>query len=340
MNNPHVLHELAVAGTISTRHGLYAMRLVFLTCILLSGCGTVTAPIVDLNHAQTPAKLPAKTVARPVVSPPSAGVTYTVVKGDTLFSIAFANGLDYHELASWNNLASPDLIKIGQVLRLSPPVASSPLQSPAQPQPPAAQTMPVKETGIQGSPLPVIVTYTTPQAMRLPWSEANWAKVNGTPPAVQPTQATQPPSQPVEAEVTEQTPPPNTVQADLAASSNGWVWPASGTLLGGFGEGGSKGIDVAGSRGQPILAAADGKVVYSGSGLRGYGLLVIIKHANEYLSAYAHNEKILVHEGEQVKAGQEIAEMGDTDSDRVKLHFEIRQYGKPVDPLTLLPKHT
>ena len=117
-----------------------------------------------------------------------------------------------------------------------------------------------------------------------------------------------------------------------------WIWPASGKTVGAFSEGGSKGLDIAGKAGDPVIAAADGKVVYSGTGLRGYGKLVILKHNNSYLSAYAHNQAIAVKEGHAVTKGQKIAEMGNSDADQVKLHFEVRRQGKPVDPLKYLPR--
>ena len=127
------------------------------------------------------------------------------------------------------------------------------------------------------------------------------------------------------------TPPPSTA---------GWGWPAKGAVIGRFSSNGSlnKGIDIAGELGEPVLAASDGSVVYAGSGLRGYGELVIIKHSDTYVSAYGHNRRLLVREGQQVKVGQSIAEMGSTGTDRVKLHFEIRRQGKPVDPLQYLPR--
>ena len=117
-----------------------------------------------------------------------------------------------------------------------------------------------------------------------------------------------------------------------------WAWPASGKVISGFSETANlKGIDIAGKSGQPVFASGPGKVVYAGSGLRGYGKLIIIKHNNTFLSAYAHNREILVKEGQQVAKGQKIAEMGDSDADQVKLHFEIRRFGKPVDPAKFLP---
>jgi lipoprotein NlpD len=123
-------------------------------------------------------------------------------------------------------------------------------------------------------------------------------------------------------------------------SASGWLWPSNGAVIGRFSSNGSlnKGIDIAGELGQPVLAASDGSVVYAGSGLRGYGELVIIKHSDTYVSAYGHNRRLLVQEGQQVKAGQKIAEMGSTGTDRVKLHFEVRRQGKPVDPLQYLPR--
>ena len=127
--------------------------------------------------------------------------------------------------------------------------------------------------------------------------------------------------------------------ADAAAGADdvGWIWPANGKTIGTFSEGGNKGVDIAGKAGQQVVAAGAGKVMYAGSGIRGYGNLVIVKHSNSLLSAYAHNRSILVKEGQNVNKGQAIAEMGDSDADRVKLHFEIRQQGKPVDPSKFLP---
>lgn len=302
-------------------------RIVALACGVLAGCGTVTAPIEERRPPPRP--VAAKPVARPVpkvaVAPGSPSSAYTVQKGDTLFSIAFANGLDVRELAAWNDLPSPDLIRIGQVLRLTAPASELTGSS-------GVETMPIENSEAP----PEIPVYTTPRAQRLPWSDANWAKLNSE--AEKPVTAAESPNPPEKAEAEEAK--PDAVKVEPAASPETWRWPASGALLGRYGEGGGKGIDLAGERGAPVVAAAPGRVVYSGSGLRGYGQLVIIKHANEYLSAYAHNQKILVHEGELVTEGQKIAEMGDSDADRVKLHFEIRQFGKPVDPLKLLPDHS
>ena len=123
-----------------------------------------------------------------------------------------------------------------------------------------------------------------------------------------------------------------------AAASNlsDFIWPANGRVIAGFDEAKNKGIDIAGQAGDPIVAAADGQVVYAGSGLRGYGNLIILKHNNTYLTAYAHNRTLLVKEDQRVSKGQKIAEMGNTDADQVKLHFEVRRQGKPVDPAKYL----
>ena len=133
---------------------------------------------------------------------------------------------------------------------------------------------------------------------------------------------------------------PEVKPAEAAAGGDEfvWIWPANGKMIGTFSEGGSKGVDIAGKAGEPVVAAGDGKVVYSGTGLRGYGKLVIVKHNNTYLSAYAHNQSVMVKEGQTVSKGQKIAEMGNTDADQVKLHFEVRRQGKPVDPLKYLPQ--
>jgi lipoprotein NlpD len=290
-----------------------------LTLLVLGGCqGPGPAPVKD--KTQPPAKTAAKiTTAAPK---PSQDGQHIVQKGDTLYAIAFQNGLDYRDLAFWNNLTSPDVIKIGQVLRLSPPDDSAGRAR-------GVETLPVRDSALSSPKLldagPELLT--EPKAQRLPYSEANWAVVSGT----KPGSATDAPK-PSEM--------PQAATANLANSvaQDEWRWPANGRLLGTFGQGGGKGIDIAGERHTPILAAAPGKVVYSGDGLRGYGKMLIVKHSDEFLTAYAHNQTLLAKEGDWVRGGQKIAEMGDTDSDRVKLHFEVRQFGKPLDPLKYLPE--
>ncbi|HQT31174.1 MAG TPA: peptidoglycan DD-metalloendopeptidase family protein [Thiobacillus sp.] len=285
----------------------------------LGGCASSgTAPVSDRTARSASSSKPA--AARPntpQITPSTTG-WYTVQRGDTLYAIAFANSLDHRDVARWNRIESPDLILVDQVLRLTPP-------------PGAVEIQPLDDgPRIEARPLAEPSLLRTPQAVLLPYSDANWAQV--TRPA---TVAVKPP-------VSAVTPSPTPVPATPAAvaAQGSWLWPAEGTLAGRFGAAGGKGIDIVGTRNTPVIATAAGKVVYSGSGLRGYGKLLIVKHAGEFLSAYAHNETILVKEGDSVTAGQRIALMGDSDSARVKLHFEVRRYGKPLDPLDYLPERS
>ncbi len=227
---------------------------------------------------------------------------YIVRRGDTLWSIAFRFGWDWRDLARVNGIQPPHVIYPGQRIRFS---AGATRTAAATPQPV------LKPSSSPAPSTPVVVANPVPR---------------------QPAITTQPKpavSQPARTPVT-----------PVTRSASGWAWPANGTIIGRFSSNGSlnKGIDIAGDLGQPVLAASDGTVVYAGSGLRGYGELVIIKHSDTYVSAYGHNRRLLVREGQQVKAGQSIAEMGSTGTDRVKLHFEIRRQGKPVDPLQYLPR--
>ena len=316
--------------------------LFFMPIFVLAGCSTTArAPISPLTRAAPAA--PHAGAALP------AGTTYVVQGGDTLYSIALAHDLDYKQLAQWNNLASPNLIEAGQVLRLTPALAAvsaapgnavsavggsgavaTPLASAPRPQGQALGGAP-SASGPAAS-LPVI---DAPVVSRLPYSEANWNAlrqgINTAPPPIAPASL-------------QENPPASTAaaaaKANAATAETGpiqWQWPAQGSLVERYGQNGNKGIDISGLMGSPVIAAASGKVVYSGSGLRGYGLLIIIRHADDYLSAYAHNEKAMVQEGQEVQAGQVIALMGNTDAKRVELHFEIRRFGKALDPLKLLP---
>ena len=227
---------------------------------------------------------------------------YIVKPGDTLFSIAFRYGWDYKELAARNNIPAPYTIRPGQPIRFSSGSGGTTTTVVSSPSSSSRTTVTRR---------PVVATSTSSSAPAKP--------VPNTP-AVGTAVGTPVPA----AEV----------------SAGGWTWPANGVLIGKFASNGSlnKGIDIAGDLGQPVFAAAKGSVVYAGSGLRGYGELIIIKHSDTYVSAYGHNRRLLVREGQQVTAGQAIAEMGSTGTDRVKLHFEIRRQGKPVDPLQFLPR--
>ncbi len=229
---------------------------------------------------------------------------YVVRRGDTLFSIAFRYGWDWKALAARNQIPEPYTIRPGQTIRFDGRSNSTPT--------------PVASAPVASRPITSTSTTTSGSG------------------SVKTTVI----SKPVEV-VPVVIPPSATASTGPSSKSpTGWGWPSSGVLIGKFSSNGSlnKGIDIAGDLGQPVLAASDGSVVYAGSGLRGYGELIIIKHSDTYVSAYGHNRRLLVREGQQVKAGQTIAEMGSTGTDRVKLHFEIRRQGKPVDPLQFLPR--
>ncbi|HEX7812017.1 MAG TPA: peptidoglycan DD-metalloendopeptidase family protein [Burkholderiales bacterium] len=245
---------------------------------------------------------------------------HVVKKGDTLYSIALDYGQDYRELAAWNSLEDPGLIRIDQRLRLFPPEgAGEPAQATL---PPVAPAVPAK---------------TEPKGRKLPYSEQALAQLKM--PSSRPAGSTLPPASVAPAPKPAAVPPPAATRESIADGKLTWEWPAHGKISYGFGQGSNqKGVGIEGKMGEAVMAGAPGKVVYSGSGLRGYGKLVIIKHNASYLSVYAHNSQILVKEGQSVAKGQKIAEMGDSDSNRVGLHFEIRRLGKPTDPLQYLPE--
>ncbi|MBP6708127.1 MAG: peptidoglycan DD-metalloendopeptidase family protein [Candidatus Accumulibacter sp.] len=272
---------------------------------------------------------------------------YTVKRGDTLYSIALDHGLDYRELVAWNNIDNPNRILVGQSLRVRAPGATAATEAVVV-RPISTGT--VVEQRSLGSSSPADLLKREPRAGKEPYSEQALARAQAQ--AVDPVTVTpvvaRPEAKPevspaarVEAK-SEARPEsrPDASAGDAASGSEdvAWIWPANGKLIGTFSEGGNKGIDISGKAGDSVLAAGGGKVVYSGTGLRGYGKLVIVKHNNTYLTAYAHNQNVLVKEGQSVGKGQKIAEMGNTDADQVKLHFEIRRQGKPVDPLKHLPQ--
>ena len=222
---------------------------------------------------------------------------YSVRPGDTLTKIALDHGQAWRDIAKWNGLDNPNMIEVDQVLRVAPPLME------------AAANRQTKPVMAQNQVPPSSATNNTPTPT------ATSASTSNTPSA---TPSASPP-------------------ANASDDGMAFAWPHPGPVLAGFDEAKNKGLDFAGKAGDPVLAAGDGKVVYAGSGLRGYGNLVILKHNNTYLTAYAHNQTLLVKEDQNVIKGQRIAEMGSSDSDRVKLHFEIRKQGKPVDPAKLLP---
>lgn len=270
--------------------------------------------------------------------------TYTVKPGDTLYSIALEHGLDYRELALWNGLDNPGALRIGMQLRLGAPagsVVAAPLRSPGG----TVEARPLGGGSVTSTPLPATApaaasgaVLTEPRGVRMPYSEQALAQLSKPEPAAAPSARAESPR--AEAPRTENKPEPKADSAGETARGPDdvdWAWPVKGRIIGTFNDGSSKGIAIAGRLGQPVLASAPGRVIFSGTGIRGFGKLIVIKHNNTYLSVYAHNSELSVKEGQTVAKGQKIAEMGNTDADQVKLHFEIRRFGKPVDPAKLLP---
>ncbi|MBV8621151.1 MAG: peptidoglycan DD-metalloendopeptidase family protein [Curvibacter sp.] len=276
--------------------------------LVLAGCASKTgnrAPVEDRGaQASSASVATATTTGATGADKPPPGIEnagkpgyYTVKPGDTLIRIGLESGQNWRDLVRWNNLDNPNLIEVGQVLRVVPPGAV------------------VADSGAVARPVGSAAV--APVA-------TNGGKQTTPAPAAAGAAATTPASTPA---------------ASAAGTDDdpGFMWPSTGTVIGSFDESKNKGVDLAGKAGDPVLAAADGRVVYAGAGLRGYGNLIILKHNNTYLTAYAHNQLLLVKEDQAVRKGQKIAEMGSSDTDRVKLHFEVRRQGKPVDPSRYLP---
>ncbi|MDR3411808.1 MAG: peptidoglycan DD-metalloendopeptidase family protein [Formivibrio sp.] len=311
--------------------------------LLLAGCAAQQpAPIVERalsgpKSSQIPTAQ--TTVAKPLAEPASG--TYVVKKGDTLYHIALDHGLAYRDLAGWNNLNDNFDIKVDQTLRLTAPdtpdgVEVRPLQDIPSVVPASSVAAPAS-VGVRAYPKALKLPYGSQTAEAIgkqaegPVVAYKAAELNQTIAASSPKTISSKPSA-----VIMSTPDKTNNKEQVAANSSdenviNWMPPTAGKLLKPYTED-DKGVDFSGKMGQPVLAAGSGKVVYAGSGLRGYGKMVIIKHNSAYLSAYAHNSKLLVKEGDAVKRGEKIAEMGNSDTDQVKLHFEIRKFGKPVDP--------
>ena len=294
--------------------------LVSMASLLLAGCGATynRAPVEDRNPSLKPASVAAAPATVPASAPPPSEANkplpgaenagkpgyYMIKPGDTLIRIGLENGQNWKDLVKWNNLENPNIIEVGQVLRVVPPGQDAS----------AASARGVTTARVETRPLDT-------KAAATPASGSVASPATPAPAAA--------PAGGLAA-------PPPTAARDGDDDVN-WAWPASGAVTAPFDEGKAKGLSISGKAGDPVLAAADGRVVYAGSGLRGYGNLIILKHNNTYLTAYAHNQTLLVKEDQAVRRGQKIAEMGSSDADTVKLHFEIRKQGKPVDPAKLLP---
>lgn len=329
--------------------------------VLVSACSSTAlrAPVESrtaTSVSQQPAAASAPTTQASVLPRPG---YHVVKKGETLYSIALEYGQDYHDVATWSGLDNPNVIEVGQELRVAPPesqvVTTTPVVvtpsievTPVAP----AQSAPAVTPGIASSSLPANANgvKTEPKGGRIPYSPQAWTDLQNSAkpaeaastPAVTPAGNMSAPvaKPPVPPAASSPVIPPAPAASEAKNGDDGmdWLWPASGKVIATFNDSTSKGIDLAGSLGDPVLATAPGKVIYVGSDLRGYGNLVIIKHNNLFLSAYAHNKEVLVKEGQAVQRGQKIATLGASDADRPKLHFEIRRQGKPVDPLKYLPK--
>jgi lipoprotein NlpD len=333
------------------RLGAKTLAMVFLALALTACSTTRQAPVEERqpqidDRVTLASRLPTVSSAGTSTASPQAitGKTHTVRQGETLFSIAQQNNVEYRELAGWNNITDPSKLSAGQELRLTPPegyvsaAAADPgvTTAPLQTVPPVASagggtTVASATTAERGN------VKTGPKAEKQPYSEQALLAMSRANEGTEATTATATtPTPPPSSTTTPQSSPPQTTTA--SAGGIDWSWPTQGKVVSTYSEKASfKGIDIVGNAGQPVVASAAGRVVYVGSGLRGYGKLVIVKHNDTFLSVYAHNRELLVEQGQQVTRGQKIAEMGNTDADQVKLHFEIRRDGKPVDPLQYLP---
>jgi lipoprotein NlpD len=273
-----------------------------LALLVSAGCSTRSvrraAPVEDrMTGSASTAEAAAAVKTLPGAENAGKPGYFTVRPGDTLYRIAIEHGQTARDVQAWNNMANPNMIEVGQVLRVTPPVGMTPSGTPAPAS--AATAVAVAPPVVVGRPL------NAPAA---------------TPPVAAPSAAPVQAAEPVK-----------------AGEAVNFIWPARGAVIANFDEAKNKGVSISGRAGEPVLAAADGRVVYAGAGLRGYGNLIILKHNDTFLTAYAHNQALLVREDQAVKQGQRIAEMGSSDADRVKLHFEVRRDGKPVDPLQYLP---
>ncbi len=280
--------------------------------LLMTACASRLdqAPVVDRSGGGT-LSTQATQPAVPLGPPPPG--YYRVKPGDTLYRIALENGQNYRDISAWNNLTNPNQIEVDQLLRVVPPGANTAALTPGVSTAPIGGSASVQSAPL-GSTAPATGATAGVAAPPLYGSAANNA-------------SSAPPANPGAAS-----------DSNTGASGNvAFAWPVRGPLLGTFNDSTNKGVNIGGAAGDPVKASADGRVVYAGNGLRGYGNLIIIKHDATYLTAYAHNRALMVKEGDAVTKGQKIAEMGNSDSDRVMLHFEVRRQGKPVDPLKYLP---
>ncbi len=335
-----------------------AYTLSILACALLCACSSTqtSAPISDISGMTNPKQ-------KQMIDADT--VHYTVEPGDTLSQIARRSNHSVAELVAWNNIETPDTIEVGQVLRVQRPENAA-VATPVDVSQGTATTAPVAKPVVEKPPIDKNTTYYTVEpgdtlsgiarrsnhsvADLVAWNEIASAdsievgqklRVQKPETTVKPIAAAQPKKTTTTTAATTQKPAETSKPATTAATSNTgpqgvtWVWPTRGKVIASY-TAARRGIDISGTKGQKVAAAADGTVLHKGA-MNGYGNLLIIKHSSNVLSAYAHNDRIVVNEGQKVTRGQKIAEMGNSDSERVKLHFEIRYQGKPVDPTKYLP---
>lgn len=297
-------------------------HIVLLSALLaVAGCASNYAAPIEQKPAlpkagrAAPASMPRVAHGTSVDRNQPTPAVHVVASGDKLLTIAWRYGLDVRDLVRWNQISNPDLIVVGQNLRLRPaaPPEPPPSSSPRAPSVVSAGPAATTASGLASR---------APAPISKPAARISMAPITPDAPALRGAAAV-----------------PTDSAPNLASNKAGvrWMWPAQGKVSAVDGGSVTKGIDISGSRGQAVKAAAGGKVVYSGSGLRGYGELIIVQHNDTFLSAYAHNEARLVQEGRHVDAGETIARMGNSDTTNVMLHFEIRRNGKAVDPLQYLP---
>lgn len=291
-----------------------SLAYILLPVLILAGCASQPpAPVVDRTT-------PVSTKPSTAVS----GATYTVKRGENLYRIALERGISYRDLAAWNNITDPATLKEGMVLRLTPPGSGDSAVAVTQPIETGAA---VESRPLSGTPAPASTGEALkrePKVNKEPYSDGAWDLLQR---GGSTTAAT-----------TESKPEPKPAGTSDAGMAIAWAWPSTAKVISAYGDNANKGIDFAGKEGEAIMAAADGKVFFVGL-QKGYGNLVIIGHASGFISVYAHNRKVLVAEKQVVSKGQKVAEMGKSDSESgVKLHFEIRQQGKPIDPSIYLPR--
>ena len=328
---------------LNDMHRCFRQLMTLSIVLLLAACGTMRSsvlvePVPGTSYHRYFNKIPAPV---PAARTPIPGGSYSVMKGDTLYSIAFRNGVDFRNLAKWNGIAKPYTIWPGQRLTLSPiaavrtsnvAVAASSMTAHASTPPSASAVAPVFKPVSKPAVSTPVISPAGAVASVPHHSPAPAATTNGAAALV-----------PVAGEpipVPSTVPPPAPPASGVSRAVNGvnWRWPADGKLTSRFKSSDAiPGIEIAGKAGDAVRAAADGVVVYSGNGLVGYGELVIIKHNDSFLSAYGHNRKRMVKEGQRVSTGQQIAEMGSTGASSNELEFQIRKNGNPVDPLDYLP---